>query len=81
MRFMVHFVYRDGFTDEAAALVPAEAAKVRELTDRGTIEAFYWAADRSQGWFVAQTPTREETERTLDGMALRRFWDLDIAQL
>jgi len=81
VRFMINFVYKDGFTEEAAALLPAESERVRELKEQGVLEAFYWTADRSRGWIVAHSDSREEAEQTLDSMALRRFWDVEIYEL
>ncbi len=81
MRFMIHFVYPNGFPEAAAALLPEEAERVQALTRAGVTDAFSWAADRSRGWLVSRNESRQEAVRLLDGMALRPFWELAIVPL
>lgn len=81
MRFMVHFAYAGGFPKEAEALLPAEAAWVRQLTEQGVIESFYFAADRSQGWVVTRNESKADAEQTVSASHLYRFWEVYITML
>lgn len=81
MRYMVHFAYKDGFPQPAEALLPAEGARVQSLIQQGTIEAFYFAADRSQGWVIANNRSREEAEQVVSESPLFAFWQVDITAL
>ena len=55
-------------TAEVQALIPAEIAKVKELTEQGLIAAAYTAADLSSVWVVWNVDSQaalEETHSTL----------------
>jgi len=45
MRFLTKETFKAPPTAEVQALMPAEIAKVKELTEQGMIEAVYVAAD------------------------------------
>ena len=82
MKFMISVLYKGGFPEEAAALLPAERARVKALKEQGVLEAVYLAADRSKAWFVAHNASREEALAVLETMALRPFWsDIELTEL
>ncbi len=52
MRFITKETFKAPPTAEVQAVIPAEQAKVKELTEQGMIEAVYVAADQSSAWMV-----------------------------
>lgn len=67
MRFLIALTFEApaGREGELAALIPAEQAHVRELTQRGVLEAIYISADRSRVWLVLRGASQQEVEQTL----------------
>ena len=52
MRFLTKETLKAPPTAEIQALIPAEIAKVKELTEQGLVTAVYTAADLSSAWMV-----------------------------
>ncbi|MCI0841378.1 MAG: hypothetical protein J4N64_06355, partial [Chloroflexi bacterium] len=68
MRFLTTETLKAPPTAEVQALMPAELAKVKELTEQGLVSAFYIAADRSGAWMVWNVDSQaalEELHNTL----------------
>ena len=68
MRFLTTESLNAPPTAEVQALMPAELAKVKELTEQGLIAAVYTAADLSSVWVVWNVDSQaalEETHSTL----------------
>ena len=68
MRFINKKTFKAPPTAEVQALIPAEIAKVKELTEQGLIAAVYTAADLSSVWVVWNVDSQaalEETHSTL----------------
>lgn len=65
-RFMIAIAFEvaAGRESEMAALIPAEQAHVRELTQRGVLEAIYISADRSRVWLIMRGASQQEVEQT-----------------
>ena len=52
MRFLTKESFKAPPTAEVQALIPAELARTKELTEQGLLEAVYVAADRSGAWLI-----------------------------
>ncbi|HEY0756255.1 MAG TPA: muconolactone Delta-isomerase family protein [Ktedonobacteraceae bacterium] len=51
-------------------LLPQEQAHVKELRDKGTIEALFISADRLHVWLVMKAESQEQLEQELKGFPL-----------
>jgi|KNS12BottometaT_FD_k123_37283_1 muconolactone delta-isomerase len=68
MRFLTKESFKAPPTAEVQALIPAELARTKELTEQGLLEAVYVAADRSGAWLIWNCESQavlEETHKTL----------------
>ncbi len=68
MRFLATETFKAPPTAEVQALIPAEQARVKELTEQGLIAAVYIAADQSSAWAVWNVDSEaalEEAHKTL----------------
>jgi muconolactone delta-isomerase len=81
MRFLVTNRLKEGPTDEVKALIPAEQARTKELSQEGLVEALYIAADRSGAWLVWNVDSKEALEEIHKTLPLHDHIDQDITLL
>ncbi len=81
MRFLVKDSFRERPTEEVMALVPAEQARVKELTEQGVIEALYLAADMSVVWIIWNCESQADLEEVHKTLPLHAYLDCDITLL
>jgi muconolactone delta-isomerase len=78
MRCMVRFTTRNPGSEDVLSLIPAERERVRELSEEGTLEALYLAADRAGGWIVMRGPSLAWVERALASLPLHPYLDFEM---
>jgi muconolactone delta-isomerase len=82
MRFMASFVFRaDATFDKIRPLVPAEQARVAELTREGVVAALYLSADMRSGWIVFHTDSAEAAHAAMESLPLHVFMDATFTPL
>ncbi len=81
MRFLTKETFKAPPTAEVQALMPAELAKVKELTEQGLISAFYIAADRSGAWMVWNVDSQAALEEAHSTLPLHPYLDSEITEL
>ena len=81
MRFLTKGTFKAPPTAEVQALIPAEIAKVKELTDQGLISAFYIAADRSGAWMVWNVDSQAALEEAHSTLPLHPYMNSEITVL
>ncbi len=81
MRFLTKETFKAPPTEEVQALIPAEQAKVKELTDQGLVAAMYLAADQSAAWMVWNVDSQAALEETHNALPLNPFTDTEITAL
>ena len=78
MRFMTKETFKVPPTEEVKAILPAEIAKVKELTQQGLIEAFYVAADQSGAWVIWNVDSEAVLEETHNTLPLHPYMNSEI---
>ena len=78
MRFMTSETFKEPPTEEVKAILPAEIAKVKELTQQGLIEAFYVAADQSGAWVIWNVDSEAVLEETHNTLPLHPYMNSEI---
>lgn len=81
MRFMVEMRFHADDPAAMRALIPAEQAHVRELTEQGTLHGLYLAADGSRGWMVMQGDSEENIQQLLADFPSRPYMKVEIVPL
>ena len=81
MRFLTKETFKAPPTSEVQALIPAEMAKVKELTEQGLIAAVYVAADRSGAWMVWNVDSQAALEKTHKTLPLHPYLNSEITVL
>ena len=81
MRFLTTESLKAPPTAEAQALMPAELAKVKELTKQGLISAFYIAADRLGAWMVWNVDSQAALEEAHNTLPLHPYLNSEITLL
>ena len=81
MRFLTTETLKAPPTAEVQALMPAELAKVKELTEQGLVSAFYIAADRSGAWMVWNVDSQAALEETHNTLPLHPYLNTEITVL
>ena len=81
MRFLTKGTFKAPPTAEVQALIPAEIAKVKELTEQGLIAAVYTSADFTTFWTAWNVDSQAALEETLKTLPLEPFTDLEITVL
>ncbi len=81
MRFLTRETFKASPTAEVKALIPAEQAKVKELTERGLIEAVYVAADLSGAWMVWNVDSRAALDEAHNTLPLHPHLNSEITVL
>jgi muconolactone delta-isomerase len=81
MRFLTKETFKAPPTAEVQALIPAEQAKVKELTEQGMIEAVYVAADQSSAWMVWNVDSQAALEETHNTLPLHPHMNSEITVL
>jgi muconolactone delta-isomerase len=81
MRFLTKETFKAPPTAEVQALIPAEQAKVKELTEQGMIEALYVAADQSSAWMVWNVDSQAALEETHNTLPLHPHMNSEITVL
>ena len=81
MRSLVRMNLLPGTESTRAALLPAEQAHVKQLTEQGVVEAGYLAADRSHAWIVVRAESEERIEQVLSGFPFFPYMTLESTPL
>lgn len=81
MRFMLTFTWKQPPNEEVMALIPAEEARAKELTEQGIAEAGETAADQSTFWTVWKCASQDELQEALETLPLYKFVNVDISPL
>ncbi len=81
MRFLTKETFKAAPTPEVQALMPAEMAKVKELTDQGILETVYTAADMSAAWLVWNVESEEALNEAHNSLPLHPFMDSEKIEL
>ncbi len=81
MRFLTKETFKAPPTAEVQALIPAEQAKVKELTEQGMIEAVYVAADLSGAWMVWNVDSQAVLEEAHNTLPLHPYLNSEITVL
>ena len=81
MRFLTKETFKAPPTAEVQALIPAEIAKVKELTEQGLISAMYMAADLSSVWVVWDVDSQAALEETHTTLPLHPYMNSEITLL
>ncbi len=81
MRFLTRETFKTPPTAEVQALIPAEMAKVKELTEQGLIAAVYVAADRSGAWMVWNVDSQAALEEAHSTLPLHPYLNSEITLL
>ena len=78
MRFLTRETFKAPPTAEVQALIPAEIAKAKELTEQGLIAAVYVAADQSGAWMVWNVDSQAALEETHNTLPLHPYMNSEI---
>ncbi len=70
MRIMITIHFDTQNSEAMSALIPKEQEHIRELTNKGIVEAIYISADRTMVWLVMKGESREQIERELSTFPL-----------
>ena len=81
MRFLTRETFKAPPTEEVRALIPAEMAKVTELTEQGLIAAVYVAADQSGAWMVWNVDSQAALEEAHNTLPLHPYLNSEITVL
>jgi len=81
MRFLTKETFKAPPTAEVQALIPAEMAKVKELTEQGLLAAVYVAADQSGAWMVWNVDSQAALEEAHNTLPLHPYLNSEITVL
>ena len=81
MRFLTTETFKAPPTAEVQALMPAEIAKVKQLTEQGLIVAVYVAADLSSAWVVWNVDSQAALEETHKTLPLHPYVNTEVTVL
>ena len=81
MRFLTKETWKAPPTAEVKALIPAEQARVKELTEQGMIEALYVSADQSGAWMVWNVDSQAALEESHNSLPLHPHMNSEITVL
>jgi muconolactone delta-isomerase len=81
MRMMASITWIPGQQMEIAARVPAEQARIKELSEQGVVDSLYLAADRSRVWIVLQGKSQAEVEQALASLPLHPYMNVELTPL
>ena len=81
MRFLTKETFKAPPTAEVQALIPAEIAKVKELTEQGLIAAVYIAADLSGARNVWTADSQAPLEEAHTSLPLHPYLNSEITVL
>ncbi len=78
MRFLTKETFKAPPTAEVEALMPAEIAKVKELTEQGLMEALYTAVDLSAVWIVWNVDSEAALEEAHNTPPIHPYMNSEI---
>ena len=81
MRFLIKETFKAPPTAEVQALIPAEQARVKELTEQGLIAEVYVAADQSVAWAVWNVDSEAALEEAHSSLPLHPYMNSEITVL
>ncbi len=81
MRFLTKETFKAPPTAEVRAIIPAEQARVKELTEEGLIAAVYVAADQSGAWIVWNVDSQAALEETHKTLPLHPYMNSEVTVL
>lgn len=79
--FINAFTWNQAPNEEFKSLLPAQAAKAKDLLARGVIRYLFLAADNSGGWAIYSGESRDEILKTIDQLPLRKFMNVNVKEL
>ena len=80
MKFMVSTAFQ-GSTEERNALIPEERLHIKDLMEKGIVEALYISADHPHVWIVMQGESKEFVQQKLQSLPLYPFMQPEITPL
>ncbi len=81
MRFLIKNTWKEPPTEKVQALIPAEQARGKELTEQGIQEALYVAADQSGAWLVWNCESQDAVEELHQTLPLHEHLNTEITLL
>ena len=81
MRFLIKESFKAPPTAEVEALIPAEKARVKELTEQGLFVVVYLAADQSGAWAIWNADSQAALEEAHDSLPLHPYMNSEITLL
>jgi muconolactone delta-isomerase len=81
IRFLVSETFITPPTKEVLELIPAEQARVKELTEQGLLEAIYVGADRVHVWMIWNCESQAQLEDLHKTLPLHDYLHSDSALL
>ena len=81
MRMIVTMVFDSERRSDIVAHVPAEQARIRELTAQGIVEALYIAAAQDRVWLVMRADTEEDARQAVASLPLHAYATVEYATL
>ena len=81
MRFLTKETFKAPPTAEVQALIPAEIAEVKELTEQGLIAAVDTVADLSSVWVMWNVDSQAALEETHSTLPLHLYMNTEITVL
>ena len=81
MRFLTKETFKAPPTAEIQALIPAEVARVKELSEQGLLAAVYTAADQSAVWIAWNVDSQAALEEALNSLPLHPYNNSEITEL
>ena len=81
MRFLTKETFKAPPTAEVQALIPAEIAEVKELTEQGLIAAVDTVADLSSVWVIWNVDSQAALEETRSTLPLHLYMNTEITVL
>ena len=81
MMMMVTMVFDPARRAEIVTHVPAEQARIRELTGQGMVEALYIAQAQDRVWLVLQGETEEDVRQAVASLPLHAYATVELVPL
>jgi muconolactone delta-isomerase len=81
MRFLTKETFKAPPTAEVRALLPAEFARAKELTEQGVILAVYVAADQSGAWIAWNVDSQAALAEAHSSLPLHAYLNSEVTVL
>ncbi len=80
-QYMVIMTLTEVVNDEFILLIPRQRARINHLLDDGVVRSYSLALDRSRLWAIIQGKSAEEVMNIVAEFPIRKFVDVEIAEL